>query len=259
MSQTSYGLTMARGLPGMKADNRMTIVETLIAAVIIPLARAVFAMYGYERQGRLPVSNQVVITDNAGTFTEGSISTVINGGTPVTTAWVTDKNATLTAHALALSLLTDVLSCVYASGTHTITLIMKNTHLATSVTTLAALGTGTITISSEVISTTDTAAKCRGIALNPGTLIQDSTGLVQYAVNDAVSVLTAGAIYVLPEEAVTTDDTVYVRLVDGGAGKPVGGFGKSSDSGKCVTLPGAKWIMGGSTTVVAVLSINLPQ
>jgi len=183
--------------------------------------------------------------------------TTVNG-VAITTNWATNKDTTMTAHAAAiLAGITDALSCVHSTSGHTITLIMKNTHLATVVTSVAGI-TGNMTITSTTITSTDVAASVRGIALNPGNLVQASDGTVQYAVNDAVSVLAQGAAYVLPEETVTTDDPVYVRMVVNSTKLP-GMFGKSSDSGKCLLLPGARWLRGGTTSLCAVLSINLPQ
>jgi hypothetical protein len=257
MSQTAYSQSFVAGYPGMKADSRIDVVESLQAAVAIPLARAVVKMYGKQEQCRLPVDLQAVILDDAGTFTAGSIVTTVNG-TVITTAWATNKDTTMAAHAAAiLAGVADALSCAYSSGSHTITLVMKNTHLATVVTSVAGI-TGTMTISSTTITSTDVAANVRGIALNPGNLVQASDGTVQYAVNDAVSVLAQGTVYVLPEEVVTTDDPVYVRMVANSTKLP-GMFGKSADSGKCLLLPGAKWLRGGTTSLCAVLSINLPQ
>jgi len=50
MSQTSYSAAFVAGYPGMKADSRIDVVESLQAAVAIPLARAVVKMYGKQEQ-----------------------------------------------------------------------------------------------------------------------------------------------------------------------------------------------------------------
>lgn len=257
MSQTSYSLYMEKGMHGSKADSRFDAVISLIALGDIPIGRAVFQATGLEQSGRLPAINQVVITDDAGTFTAGDIVTTVNG-IAVTTSFDTDKDTTMAAHAAdILAAITDMASAVYAAGSHTITLVSNNTDLVVTVDVSGI--TGTMTISSVVTSTTDTAAKCAGVCIQDGTLLQDANGLVQYVLNDVMSIIQQGALYLYPEETVTVDSAVYVRITDGGAGYPVGGFGASADSGKCVVLPGARWAMGGSTTEVAKLELNLPQ
>lgn len=258
MSQTSYPLYSAKGLHGTKADSRFDSVITLQAHNTVPIGRAVFGATNYEQLGRLPVQNQVVITDDAGTFTAGDIVTTVNG-TAITTSFDTDKDTTMAAHAAALLAgITDAASCAYVAGSHTITLILNNTDIASCVTDVSGI-TGTMTISSEVISTTDTAAKCLGVAIQNGTLIPDSDGVVKYVDTEAMSVVQEGAVYLYPEETVTSDSAVYVRITANGVSKPVGGFGGSADSGKCVTLPGARWALGGGTSEVAKLTLNLPQ
>lgn len=258
MSQTSYPLYSAKGLHGSKADSRFDSVITLIANGAVPIGRAVLGATGLERQGRLPVANQVVILDDAGTYTAGDIVTTVNG-TAITTSFDTDKDTTMAAHAAALLAgITDAASCAYVAGSHTITLTLNNTNITSCVTDISGI-TGTMTITSETIGTTDTAAKCSGIAIQNGTLIADANGLVAYADTEAMSVVQEGSVYLYPEETVTTDSSVYMRITADGASKPVGGFGASADSGKCVLLPGARWELGGSTTEVAKLTVNLPQ
>lgn len=258
MSQTAYPLYSAKGLHGSKADSRFDSVITLLANGAVPIGRGVFAALAQERQGRLPVANQVVILDDAGTFTAGDIVTTVNG-TAVTTSFDTDKDTTMAAHAAALLAgITDAVSCAYVAGSHTITLTLANTNIASCVTDVSGI-TGTMTITSETISTTDTAAKCLGIAIQNGVLVADSNGLVSYADTEAMSIVQEGSVYLYPEETVTTDSAVYVRITANGASKPVGGFGGSADSGKCVLLAGARWELGGTTTEVAKLTVNLPQ
>ena len=62
---------------------------------------------------------------------------------------------------------------------------MNNTAIATCVTSVAGI-TGTMTITSETISTNDAAADVIGACINNGTLLQDADGLVQYAEDDVI-------------------------------------------------------------------------
>jgi hypothetical protein len=115
-----------------------------------------------------------------------------------------------------------------------------------------------MTISSETITSNDVIGGFVGIAAHDGVGVQTIAGVSDYVAEDMVSVLEEGAIYVLPEETVTSDDAVYVRIQTNGAKLP-GMFGKSADSGKCIAVTGARWVEGGTTTTVAKLQINLPQ
>jgi hypothetical protein len=256
MSQTSYTQTFVKGFEGMLADSRENLISTLQAAVAIKPGRGVVKMYGVENQCRLPVANQAVLTDDAGTFTAGSIAVTVNG-TVITQAWGTDKNTTMTALAAAIQAgVTGVYSAVYSSGSHTITLKARNIAV-TAVADLSGV-TGTMALMPSVSTSLDTAAMLVGVAVNPGAIEQVSN-VVEIAATAAVSVLEEGAIYVIPEETVTADDVVYLRVQDNST-KLVGMFGKSADSGKCVLLSGARWVEGGTgLSTVAKLQLNLPQ
>lgn len=255
--QTSYNLNQPKGINGQKADMQLDLVESLTAAVAIPVARGVVKSYGSDNMCRLPTDNSSVILDDAGTFTAGSISATING-TVITQAWGTDKNTTMTALAAAIQAGgVGVYSAVYNSGAHTITLLSRNTGLTVTVDVSGI--TGTMTITSITGTTTDVIGSLAGVALHTHTLIPNAVaGEVQYDATETVNVLRQGAVYVIPEETVTSDDAVYWRIRANGVSKPVGGFGKSADSGKCVAVPNARWAEGGTTTVVAKLEINLP-
>lgn len=63
----------------------------------------------------------VTATDNAGTFTAGSISATVNGVLK-TQSWTTDKDTTLTALCVKIAAVTGIASAVYSSGSHTITI-----------------------------------------------------------------------------------------------------------------------------------------
>jgi len=90
------------------------------------------------------------INTYTGTFTAGSIKTTVNG-ILITTAWATDKDTTLTAHAAAIQAgVTDVLTAVY--GTGVLTLTPKTGKLLAATNDLS-LVTGTLTV---VLSSTGT-------------------------------------------------------------------------------------------------------
>jgi hypothetical protein len=92
----------------------------------------------------------VTVTDNAGTFTAGIVGIMINGNSSAET-WAADKDTTLTALAAKIALrTTEVTSCVYSAGSHTITItpllgvqlsVIPNTSLVTGTMTMVAVTT----------------------------------------------------------------------------------------------------------------------
>lgn len=87
-----------------------------------------------------------IITDNAGTFTAGSIVVAVNG-TAVTQAFSTDKDTTMTALAAQIQALATVATAVYNSGSHIITITPEaNTPLSISVNVSGITGTMTATV-----------------------------------------------------------------------------------------------------------------
>jgi hypothetical protein len=71
-------------------------------------------------------------------------------------------------------------------------------------------------------------------------------------------VLRKGRVYVLPEETVAPGDAVRVRAV-AGAGEQAGAFRKTADdTSDCIDISlFAQWISAGSTTVPAILEIDM--
>ena len=91
----------------------------------------------------------VVITDNAGTWTAGSVVVTING-TAYTQAWSVDKNTSMTALAVQIATNTTVASATYSATTHKITITGNAGYsLAVSAVTTGVTGTMTLTISSS--------------------------------------------------------------------------------------------------------------
>lgn len=256
MSQTAYSTSLVKGLHGSKADSRVDFVESMQAYGTIPIGRGVSKVYGNDTQVLLPVTNNVVITDDAGTFTAGVVTVTINGTAVGSGTYTSNKDTTLTALAAAIQAAAPagVYSAVYASGAHTITIKSSNQSLTVTIDVSGITGNMTAAVAASSINT------FAGVALNSGTLDQGlpgGSGAVEYTVGMGVSVLRAGAVYVIPEEVVTSDDSVYFRIVTNGAKLP-GMFGKSADSGKCIIVSNARWVEGGTTTTVAKLEFNLP-
>jgi hypothetical protein len=254
--QTSYEFGFPRAINGMLADSRSNTCVSKQMVVATGFGLGVFKQYASDQQARLPVENQCVITDSAGTFTAGSIVTTVNG-TAITTNFGTDKDTTMTAHAAAIAAgVANVSSCAYSAGSHTITIQTRNTALVVTVSVAGV--TGTMTISSVTNTSLDAATNFLGVTVFDTAREQAYlTGVTQLAATECGSIITNGAIYVQCEETVTSDDAVYVRTMADGA-KLAGMFGKTSVSGKTVALTNCRFAEGGGTTQQAKLVINNP-
>lgn len=271
--QTSYSMYFAAAILGMQAiAGEMARKISRTASGIIYYGRAVVQSRLYDTVCRLPRSNKIVITDSGGTFTAGSIVTTITLGylkngevdasslTPivVTTAFTTNKNTTLTAHAAAIkAAIDDCYSCVYDSTGHTITYIGDCYDVISSVTSVTGI-TGDMTISSETISTADTASDILGVSYLTHNRQQQIDGVTYYMDTEPVNIMTEGTLWVYGEEAVAPSSAPYVRLITNST-KYAGYVGKSADSSKCVALAGSKFLQTISDADLVPFTVNLPQ
>lgn len=79
-----------------------------------------------------------------------------------------------------------------------------------------------------------------------------------YQVGDPVGVLRRGKIRVQCEETVAPGEYVYCRHTASGGNTTLGLFRNDDDSSTCARIPGAVFKVAGTTTVPAIVEINLP-
>ena len=153
--QTNYDTNMTQGLAGQKANARHDdFVMSRAAEEVTPFGVVVGSVSGQPEQGRPPIANTAVILDDAGTFTAGSIVSVVAGVT-VTTAFTSDKDTSMAAHATAIALLDFITSATYVGATtHTITVVAAANVNLTLTTDVSGI-TGTMTITSTTFGMTD--------------------------------------------------------------------------------------------------------
>jgi len=271
--QTSYSLYFAIAILGMQAiAGEMARKISRIASGIIYYGRAVVQSRLNDAVCRMPRSNKIVITDDAGTWTAGDLVTTITLGhikngdvdasslTPVvvTTSFATDKNTSMAAHAAAIkAAIADCFSCAYDSTGHTITYIGDCYDVISSATVVTGI-TGTMTISSEVISSADVVADILGYAYLTHDRQQQISGVSYYMDTEPVNIMQGGTLWVHAEEAVTPADAPYARLITNST-KYAGYVGKSSDSSKCVAQTGSKFLLSVTDAGLVPLTVNLPQ
>lgn len=276
--QTSYNQYFAAAILGMQAYAAETMDKiSRVARGIIYYGRMVVQSRLYVNACRMPRQNKFVITDDAGTFTAGSIvSTIVHGtiqngelpavsaSTVVTTPWVTNKDTTMANHAANIkAALSDCFSCVYAAAGHTITFIGDGEDIISCTQDLTGV-TGTMAAAPAVISSADVIGDVIGLSFLTHNRQQQisagayGNGLTYYMDGEPVNICRKGSIWVYSEEAVTPADTPYGRLITNSS-KYAGYIGKSSDSSKCITLTGSKFQDQVTAAGLVPLTINLPQ
>jgi hypothetical protein len=158
VSQVGFGTILVLG-PNLNVNARVA-TYTSLTALALELTGGVDALEYKAAQAILSQSPRVVsvkvgyqvgqkvFTDNAGTYTAGSISALVNG-TVITQAYVTTKDDTLTALAAQIAVHAAVDTAAYSSGSHTITITPNAGFLvATTISTAAITGTMTMVLSS---------------------------------------------------------------------------------------------------------------
>jgi hypothetical protein len=71
-------------------------------------------------------------------------------------------------------------------------------------------------------------------------MVDDGTG--GFVALEQLNILEQGAVWVLTEAAVNYGDAAFVRITASGGNTQLGKFGKVTDSGTAIALPGAKFI-----------------
>jgi hypothetical protein len=150
--QTNYSQDMAPAVAGLQVDGRHDKhVVSPAAEEVVPFGLVVVRKSDDFGIGRLPGANQVVVTEDAGTYTAGDIVVTINGQT-ITEAFDTDKATTLGNLATTLAALGFVTSAVYSAPTLTI-IATADVYLSVAVDVSGI--TGTMTISGYAHTSSD--------------------------------------------------------------------------------------------------------
>ena len=103
-------------------------------------------------------------------------------------------------------------------------------------------------------ATADVTARAYGIALRDETR-KHGTG---YEINDQVTYLRRGRVWVTVEDGVTGGAAVFVRFTVEAPDLQLGTFRSDADTDKAVALPGAVYRTSASAGGLAMVEINLP-
>lgn len=249
--QTSYPTAMTPGMIGQLYDNGPHVVQSYSALEAIPLGCGV-VLGSDENTCRLPAGNIATVTYSTDFIASNVIDVSVNGTaiTPVT--YATSHAATMAAVAAAV----DGLTGFSASATgDVLTITADDASVTLTVTSAVTLGSSQPTVAIAYTSSDIFI----GVALQEHTLVQNyDTGVVQYAVNDTVSVLSQGRVYVPTEQTVSPSTGIYLRYLDNGAGKTPGQWRADADTSKAFAITRARWLYGTTGAGVGVLQVNLP-
>ena len=242
MSQTAYNINLTEAFAGMKADLSFDKVISRIAEGAIPFGRGVTAETANVTTVRIAAKDNADALYDADFVTSNSITFVVNGTAITPVVFATDHATTFAALIAAIDGLTGV-TAVAGSGRHILVEMEDGSAITvSSVVTLGATQAGvTFTYSADDVF--------RGVSVAVHKE-QDSNGVVQYAANDAVSVLTQGPIWVETSKAVDADSTAYLDMT--------GGLGKFTDASSGHLATGGKFISTVAAAGLAKLEINLP-
>lgn len=250
--QTTYATEMTAGLPGMKADMGDDRTLTYYAEEAIYFGRGV-TQGAAGNAARLPNRNVGYIDFSADLVTSNTINLKVNGVAISQVTFASNHATTMAAIATAIEAIANTDYVATVSAARQLKIVNPDGDVAITNIVVAAgasQATGTDTYTSD--------EPFLGIARLDATIEQSTSGVANYAANDAVSVASKGAFYVYTEETVVPGDPVYMRVYAGSATELPGQFRKTVDSGDAVLISNARWLVGASADGTAVLEINVP-
>lgn len=221
----------------------MTITSTVYTTSDTFFGIAVATQALEQGSRRADVLDQSVITISGDVLnTADTVIVTVNGVAAATVTYATSEAVTLGLVSAAVSIMAGIAS-VSVSGR--VLTVLSNPGLP-------------LVINSVVIADNALAAVAPSAAIVASSQdVTSNAGQVVYDAGDVVSTLRKGQIYVLAEEAITTDDSVFVRFRASGS-LVKGGFRTDVDSGTAVAVTGWHYTKGASAGGFAIVETNLP-
>jgi hypothetical protein len=237
-------------MAGQLADCGFHDIVSYNVAEAIPLGRAL-VKGATETTVRLPNRNYATVTFDADFVASNVINGTVNSLAISPVTYASSHAATFAAVVSAFNALTGI-SAVAGTG-RSIIITTDDKAVITVSGVVVTLG-----VSQAVATTVYTSSDIiYGVSVHTHTLLQDSSGVVQYAQYATVSTLKQGRIYVPVEQDVVVGDSVYMRTINDSP-KVRGAFRKDADSGNALLISGARWFAGATSGNLAILELNLP-
>lgn len=258
--QTNYDINQAVGMLGMLAsDTAPRFIEGGIAKEAIGVGSGISKVIGSDDQVRLPAANQGKVTFDADFVASNVINMTVNGTAIAPVTYATSHANTLALVAAAIAAVTTYVASASATGAREITVNgIDDVDVAiTAIVVTLGLSQANGTF------TKGTRDKLHGVAMLSQALEGNLPGVDTVPTVPAkslVNVVRQGKVFVYFETAFNPDtDTLYCRFFDGGAGKAVGQFRNTDDSGTAFAVAGNFAVRSAlSGAGIGVLELNRP-
>lgn len=270
--QSNYGFNMPRGLPGRIADcGFKNTLSPRCLENILP-ALGVMKPLDLDYAIMLPRDDVGDVTLDADLIEDNVITATINGVVISAVTFVNGDSHLGVMQAIAneIALIPSVSSAtVGGANNRTITII---SNVGTSTTINSFVVTGGISVP-NVTTTLGQSGTFFGVTQEiynkmnmwvypsgPNSSIT-SGGQSPYFTGQVAPTLTQGRIYVVPEDIVTSNSPVYLRITASAPNLQIGSFRGDSDGGNAILIPSTQAIWREGNLFlgdIAVLELNLP-
>lgn len=268
--QNSYPFNMPIGIPGRIADCGFKNTLSPRCLEDIPSAIGVMKPLNVDYGIMLPRIDTGTVTLSTALITGNIVNATINTVAIAPVTYATSSLATLQAVANEIAAIPTVQSATVGGAGNLVITIISRPGTATNIGSFAVTAGAsqpTVTNANAVSGTFFGVTQAIYNKMNAwipdfGPNLTLSSGLPQpYFQGQVAPTLTQGRIYVVPENVVTSNSAVYLRVAANGANTQLGAFTGASDGGNTILLPTttAIWREGNGTVGgIAVLELNIP-
>jgi hypothetical protein len=268
--QNSYPFDMPIGVPGRPADCGFNNKLSPVCLEAIPSAIGVMKPLNLDYAIMLPRNNTASSVFSADLITGNVINFTVNGVAITPVNFTTDHLTTMQLIADAIAAIPTVQSAAVGGASNRTITIISIPGTASVVT----VGTVTGGASQATITTTASQSgtffgvtqtiynKMNAWVPDLGPNLTLSSGIpAPYYTGQVAPTMTQGRIYVVPEDIVTSNSPVYLRVAANGLNTQLGAFTGTSDGANTILIPAtsAIWREGNGTVGgIAVLELNIP-
>jgi hypothetical protein len=268
--QNTYPFNMPRGVPGRIADCGFKNTLSPQCLEVIPAAVGVMKPLNLDYKIMLPRNDTASSVFSADLITDNVINATINGVAIDPVTFATDHLTTMQLIADAIEEIPTIESATVGGANNRTITIISNPGTATVVTSFVV----TLGVSQATVTSTEDQSgtffgvtqaiynKMNSYLIDQGPNLTTSSGIPQpYFLGQVAPTLTQGRIYVVPEDVVTSNSAVYLRVAANGLNTQLGAFTGTSDGANTVLIPATQaiWREGNEFIGdVAVLELNIP-
>lgn len=268
--QNSYPINMPIGVPGRIADCGFKNTLSPMCLEAIPSALGVMKPLNLDYAIMLPRNNTASSVFSADLITGNTVNMTVNGVAITPVVYATSHLATMQQIANAIASIPTISSAtVGGANDRTLTIIsVPGTATVVTVATVTG-GASQATITTTASQSGTFFGVTQSIYNKMNAWIPDlgpnltlSSGMPSpYYTGQVAPTLTQGRIYVVPEDVVTSNSPVYLRVAANGANTQLGAFTGTSDGANTILIPSTQaiWREGnGEVGGIAVLELNIP-